>query len=143
MFVKKSWNTKAKKRYEQYQLVESYRDRESGQTRHRVLMNLSKLPTHVIEAIAQSLKHGKAVVGVALSSVKVSTGDALRGGGLLAIYRAWHKYKLPRLLADFTQAEQQSVLAMVAGRILAPSSKLALKAELADTLLARVFSRTR
>jgi hypothetical protein len=40
------------------------------------------------------------------------------------------------VLGDFTPAEQQSVLAMVAGRILAHSSKLALKAELTDTLLA-------
>jgi hypothetical protein len=159
MFVKKSWNTKAKKRYEQYQLVESYRHPESGQTRHQVLMNLSKLPRHVIEAIDQSLKQGKApsagsgqvMVGAALSSVMVSAGDALRGAGLLAIYRAWQKYKLPRLLAGFTPAEQQSVLAMVAGRIpstgsgqaLAPCSKLALKAQLADTLLAQAFSRTR
>ena len=143
MFVKYSWNPKRKQRSIQAHIAESYRDPVTKKPRHRLLLNISWLPTHVVEAIAQSLKQGKAVVGVALSSVKVSTGDALRGGGLLAIYRAWHKYKLPRLLADFTQAEQQSVLAMVAGRILAPSSKLALKAELADTLLARVFSRIR
>jgi hypothetical protein len=35
MFVKKSWNTKAKKCYEQYQLVESHRHPESGQPRVR------------------------------------------------------------------------------------------------------------
>jgi hypothetical protein len=96
-------------------------------------MNLSKLPRQVIEAIDQSLKQGKAVVGMALSSVMVSAGDALRGAGLLAIYRAWYKYKLRRLLSGLTPAEQQSVLAMVAGRILAPCSKLALQTQLADT----------
>lgn len=143
LFVKKSWNTKAKKRYEQFQLVESYYDAEAGYGRHRVIMNLTKLPRHVIDAIDQSLKQGKAVVGTTLAAVNLSCGDSLRGAGLLAIYRAWHTLQLPRLLHGFTPAEQQSVLAMVAGRILSPSSKLALKTQLADTLLARVFSRTR
>ena len=143
LFVKKSWNTKAKKRYEQFQLVESYYDPQTRNSRHRVIMNLSKLPRHVIDAIAQSLKQGQAVVGTTLASVKVSQGDALRGAGLLAIYRAWHRHQLPQLLREFTPAEQQSVLAMVTGRILSPCSKLALKTQLADTLLARACSRPR
>ncbi|MEW6082341.1 MAG: hypothetical protein AB1576_11350 [Bacillota bacterium] len=63
MFVKKSWNTKAKKRYYQYHLAESYRDPETGQNRHRLILNLSGLPLHVIEAIDQSLKQGRAVTG--------------------------------------------------------------------------------
>jgi transposase len=143
MFVKQTWNTVQGKRYERYFLVESYRDAESGQPRHRYLINLSRLPQHAIKALAQSLKQGKTAVGAALSSVKISIGDGLRGAGFLSVWRAWQKWKLPRLLAGFTPAEQQSVLAMVAGRILAPSSKLALKVQLADTLLAQAFSRTR
>lgn len=140
MFIKRVWNTVKGKRYERYYLAESYRDRESGKPRHRHLANLSKLPKHAIEALAEALRTGAVSPG---AGVKVSLGDSLRGAGLLAIYRAWHRWKLPRLLAGLTQAEQQSVLAMVAGRILAPCSKLALKAELADTLLCRLFSRTR
>jgi hypothetical protein len=82
MFVKKFWNTQAKKRYQQYQPVQPYRYPESGQTRHHVLVNLSKLPRRVIEAIDQSLKQGKAVVCATLSGIKVTTGDGLCEAGL-------------------------------------------------------------
>ncbi|MFZ5436227.1 MAG: hypothetical protein ACOZCF_07930 [Bacillota bacterium] len=42
MFVKRSWNPKMKERYYQYHVAESYRDSETGQTRHRLLMNIYK-----------------------------------------------------------------------------------------------------
>jgi acetylornithine deacetylase len=46
-------------------------------------MNLSKLPSHVIEAIDQSPKLGKVVVAATLSGVKITTGNALCEAGLL------------------------------------------------------------
>ena len=140
MFVKKSWNTKAKKRHYQYHIAESYRDKETGQTRHKLLMNITKLPDHVIEAIDESLKKGEKVTS---EDVKLETKDTLRGAGLLCFYRAWRHAGMDKALSDLTEAQRQSVLAMTAGRVFDPGSKLALKRQLKDSLLARVFSKKR
>lgn len=140
MFVKKSWNTKAKKRHYQYHIAESYRDKETGQTRHKLLMNITKLPDHVIKAIDESLKKGEKVTS---EDVKLETGDTLRGAGILSFYRAWRHASMDKVLGDLTQAQRQSVLAMTAGRVFEPGSKLALKRQLKDSLLARVFSKNR
>ncbi|MEW6242778.1 MAG: hypothetical protein AB1497_00605 [Bacillota bacterium] len=110
--------------------AESYRDPETGQTRHRLLMNISKLPSHVIEAIDQSLKQGRAVVSPGLN---LEVGDTFRGAGLLAVYRAWKQEGMDDMLGCLTMAERESVLAMVVQRILDPGSKLALQEQLRDT----------
>lgn len=140
VYVKTSWREYRGKRYYQYHLAEAYRDPETGKARQRLLMNLSKLPDHVIEGIRQSLKTGKPTPGCA---VDIHTGDTLRGAGLLAIYRAWKEYGLEDILANFTDAERESIFAMVAQRILKPCSKLALKRQFADTLFAALFSAKR
>lgn len=141
MFVKHSWSERNGKRYDTYHIAESYRDPESGQPRHRLLLNISSLPQHVIRAIDQSLKQGKTIVE---GSIELRTGDSLRGAGLLAVYRAWKQADLERILGGLTTpAERQSILAMVAQRILNPGSKLALKRQFRDTLFARVWAQTR
>jgi transposase len=140
VFVKRSWSYYKGKKYTTTQLAESYRDPETGQTRHRVLMTLSDLPEYVIDAIDQSLKQGETVVG---DEVKVKAGDSLRGAGLLGVYRAWKQEKMDRILSHLTPAERESVLAMVTQRILDPGSKLSLKEQFADTILGRVFSKKR
>ncbi len=140
MFVKRSWNTQTKERYYQYHLAESYRDPETGKNRHRLIMNISQLPLHVIEAIDQSLKQGRAVVG---SKVRVEVGDSLRGAGLLAVYRAWKQQAMDEVLDSLTPAQRESVLAMVAQRILEPGSKLALQRQFRDTLLAETWAAKR
>jgi hypothetical protein len=73
----------------QAHIAESYRDPETRKPRHRLLLNISWLPAHVIEASAQSLKQGKAVLA---PSVAVKSGDALRGAGIIATYRAWQRW---------------------------------------------------
>lgn len=140
MFVKKSWNPNAKTIRYQYHIVEGYWDPKAKQARHRLLMNITKLPRHVIEAIDQSLKLGETVVG---GEVKLSAGDSVRGAGLVAIYRAWKREGMEKVLDDFTTAERESMLAMVAQRILKPASKLSLKRQFRNTLLGRLFSKKR
>ena len=83
MFVKKSWSTRKGKKYITHHIAESYWDPDIKQSRHRLLMNISKLPPHVIASIDQSLKMGKTVV--VGDKVKISAGDSMRGAGLLAI----------------------------------------------------------
>lgn len=102
-------------------------------------MNISKLPPHVIEAIDQSLKQGRAVAG----NVDIKTGDTKRGAGVLAIYRAWKQELMDEILSFLTRAERDSVLAMVVQRILNPASKLSLKKQLRDTVLAEAWAQKR
>ena len=141
MFVKKSWSNYKGKKYVIHHIAESYWDPDSKQGRHRLLMNISKLPQHVIAAIDQSLKMGKTVV--VSDKVKISAGDSMRGAGLLTIYRAWKQEAMDEVLSDLTPAERESMLAMVAQRILSPGSKLSLAQQFRDTLLARLFSGKR
>lgn len=139
MFVKTGWRRYKGKCYYHHHLAESYR--ENGRVVTRRLVNLSPLPLHAIEALRESLRAGKAFIGA--DKVQVRAGDALRGAGLLAIARTWQKEGMPSVLAGLTAAEQQSTLAMVAQRILKPGSKLSLKEQFADTVLAQLFSRKR
>jgi len=139
MFVKSGWRIYKGRRYYHHHVAESYR--QNGKVRTRRLLNVSVLPPHAIEALRQSLRTGKALVGV--DGVQVQTGDALRGAGLMAIMRAWQREGMPQVLAGLTAAEQVSTLAMVAQRILRPGSKLSLKEQFASTVLAQAVSRKR
>jgi len=140
VFVRKSWNPNVGKKSMQHHIVESYRDPETGTTRHKTLMNITPLPDHVKKAIELSLKRGKTVVG---DDVSITTGDILRGAGVLSIHRAWKHQKMDRVLSHLTEAERESVFAMVTQRILDPGSKLSLKDSFSDTLLSRVYSKKR
>ncbi len=103
-------------------------------------MNLGGLPQHVIDAIDQSLKMGKTVVG---NDVKVSAGDSVRGVGLIAVYRLWKFEDMDRVLSVLTDAQRQSVVAMVAQRILDPGSKLVLREVFRSSLLGICCSKKR
>ena len=83
MFVKKSYNTKAKNAKPNYSIVESYRNKD-GKPRHRTIMNISNLPMETIEAIKLSLQDKEIITN---EDIELSTGDAFRGAGTLAIYR--------------------------------------------------------
>jgi len=140
VFVKRSWSYYKDKKYVTSQIAEAYRDPETGKVCHNVIMNLGGLPQHVIDSIDYALKTGESVAG---RDVKVTSGDTLWGAGLMAVLRAWKKEKMDRALQDLTEAERQSAMAMVAARILQPSSKLALKEVLADSVLGRALSKKR
>ena len=140
MFVKKSWNTRTPNPRPHFSLVESYRDPDTGRPRHRTLMNLSPLPLEVIHLIDQGLKGHRFVD---LDELAFRQGDSLRGAGTLAVLRAWDREDFDSLLAEFTPSRRQSMLAMVTQRILHPGSKLSLKGQFQDTLLARGWSQKR
>jgi hypothetical protein len=59
------------KRYYHHHVAESYR--ENGKVRTRRLINVSALPSHAIEALRQSLRTGKALVGVDGVQVRLGT----------------------------------------------------------------------
>lgn len=140
MFVKTSWSTYKGKRSVQYHVVESYRDPNTGKPRHRPIINITPLPMHVIDSIREALRTGKTI---AQTPVRVRTGDAVRGAGLLAAYRAWKQANLDNVLSFLTSAERQSTMTMVLQRILSPGSKLSLRQRFVDTIFAKVFSQKR
>ncbi len=140
MFVKSSWNSSVKNSKKQYHIAESYRDPETKQPRHRLLMNITDLPEDVIEAIRRSLKGEKLV---STDDINITRGDSFRGAGLLAIYRAWKQLKMDKALSALPPCKVQSVFLMVAQRILAPGSKLSLRRTFNDTLFARSWNSIR
>jgi len=140
LFVKKSWNTKEKKRHYQYHIAESYREPETGKNKHNYILNISQLPMHVIEAIDQSLKHGQTMTG---PEVRVEAGDNVRGAGLLTIHRMWQQEKMNRVLKGLSAAEKKSVELMVVQRILEPGSKLSLQETMRDTIFKEVWADNR
>ncbi len=146
MFVKKSWNTQRKKKHVQYHIAQSYRVPGTNKVRHKLLMNITPLPQHVIESIDLAFKSGQVVdVGgtVTAADVSVKMGDTARGAGLVSVYRAWKQEKMDQVLSALTPAERESVFAMVAQRILQPGSKLSLKTQFSDTILSRIYSKKR
>ena len=73
----------------------------------------------------------------------MSTDDALRGAGSLAIHRLWEKANMDKVLKDLTPAQRKSVKLMVMQRILNPGSKNALKTDFADSIFKKLYSKTR
>ena len=140
MFVKKSWSTKQKNPKPQYQIVESYRDPETNIPKHRAIMNITSLPEETIEAITLSLKGEKLT---SLGNISISVGDAYRGAGTLCVYRLWKKQNMDKIVPFLSPAERESLFAMVLQRILEPGSKLALKEQLADSIISKIFSKKR
>jgi len=146
VFVKKGWSYYKDKKYVSYNIVESYRDPETGNVRHRNVLNITSLPQHVIDSIDQAFKTGSVVDPTQITGkadLHIDLGDTVRGAGLLSVYRAWKQQKMDGLLSGLTPAEKESVLAMVTQRILEPGSKLSLKEQLSDTILSRIYSKKR
>lgn len=140
MWVKKSWSTRGEKKYVSYHVVESYRD-EDGKSKDNYLVNLTGLPPEAIEAVKRALDGETGPPRV--QQVQVHNGDSLRGAGQMAIWRAWKRADMKKVLSDFTEPQRQSIFAMVAGRITDPCSKLALKKRCANTFWAQSFSTNR
>jgi len=110
-------------------LRESYR--EGHQVKKRTLANLSALPDHAIHAVERSLK----------GETLVSAEDAFEivrsrpHGHVAAVVGTMTRLGLPELLSTKKHKKRQLVLAMIAARILDPSSKLATAQRLgSDTL---------
>ncbi|NPV78669.1 MAG: IS1634 family transposase [Firmicutes bacterium] len=122
------------------QLVEAYWDPETKNCRHRPIVNITDWPDHVVNALELALKHKKLID---IEGVSFTTDDPYRGGGILAVYHLWKKYRMDEILSFISDATRQSIFLMVAQRILDPGSKLALKRSLEGTLFTQIFSQNR
>jgi len=140
MFVKENERKKDGKSYMYYYIVESYRD-SNGTSRHQYLANISNLPKQTIKGIRALLNDDLVTKE---NDVQFHQGDSLRGAGQMALWRAWKKSGLLKVLEQFlTKTQCLSVFAMTASRILNPTSKLGLKRECADTFWAKGIADNR
>lgn len=103
-------------------LREGYR--EGGKVKTRTLANLSHLPPEKIEALKAALK-GEAAVADPIPESSLPHGHVLAVTGMI------QKLGLDRMLHGRRHRMRELSLALIAGRVLEPSSKLALAQGLA------------
>jgi transposase len=119
MHVAKISRRHGDRQYDSYLVRRSIR--EGRRVRHETVANLSRLPLEAIEALALALQ------GVAL----VPAGEAFeivrarKHGHVDAVLTAVRRLGLARLLDRERSRERDLCLAMIAGRVLEPGSKLA------------------
>jgi len=101
-------------------LQESYR--EDGKVKKRTLANLSKLPPTAIEALRRVLA-GETLVS---TEEHLDIERSLPHGAVAAVVGMIKKTRLDHLLASRRSPERDRVVALVAGRVLDPTSRLAL-----------------
>ena len=106
-------------------LRESYR--EDGKVRKRTLANLTRWPEHLVEGLRTLLRGG---VAVAKAEDALSIERSLPHGHVAAILGIARALGLPELLTERLGGAagrrcRDLVLAMLVGRLIAPSSKLA------------------
>jgi hypothetical protein len=109
--------------------------REDGKVKHRTLANLSKLPPVAIEAVRAVLRGEP--VGPLERSFDIER--SVPHGNVLAVLGELRALGLDRMLAARPRRERELALAMIVGRIIRPSSKLALARDLASTSLAALL----
>jgi transposase len=114
----------------------TYLVRESFRTfkgpRSRTVCNITALPPDTRQLIAQSLG-GQSFV----ASDSLELSDAWSFGGLAVLRHAWDDFGLDGLFSTVASARSAGLLkAMIFGRILFPSAKLALVDQARGTLLA-------
>ena len=130
MFVQTTTCTHGQATYLTYLVRESFRTAQGP--RSRTICNITALPLPTRELIAQSLRGQTFVAPEALALT-----DAWSYGGLAVLRQAWEDFGLARLFSWVASARSAGLLqAMVFGRILFPSAKLALVDHARGTLLA-------
>jgi transposase len=130
MFVQTTKCTHGGTTYLTYLVRESFRTAQGP--RSRTLCNITALPPQTRELIAQSLRGQSFVAPEALALT-----DAWSYGGLAVLHQAWEDFGLARLFSWVGSTRTAGLLqAMVFGRILFPSAKLALVDHARGTLLA-------
>jgi len=97
MFIKRSWNPRLKNPKIHKQLVEAYRDPETGTPRHRAILNITDWPDRLVDILDKGLKNKNLVD---IEEVTYSTSDPYRGAGLLAVYHLWSTYGMERALSQ-------------------------------------------
>jgi transposase len=130
MFVQTTKCTHGQTTYLTYLVRESFRTAHGP--RSRTICNITALPAQTRQLIAQSLRGQSFVAPEALELT-----DAWSFGGLAVLRQAWEDFGLERLFSWVSSARTAGLLqAMVFGRILFPSAKLALVDHARGTLLA-------
>jgi hypothetical protein len=130
MFVQETTSRRGRKVYRSYLIRESFRTPQGP--RSRTVCNITGLPEAVRTAITQALRGQTLVV-----SGELALGEARDCGGLAVLADAWNRYGLDAALGRAGTPRQRALLkAMILGRLLFPSSKLALGEAAEGTLLA-------
>src|SRR3954454_8610381 len=128
--VAKVTNTLKGVTYTSYYLRRTFR--HEGKVRHETLGNLSDLPDHVIDLLKRSLK-GETFVPAADA---FTITRSLPHGHVEAVLKLIRKLGLDDLIAAEPSRRRDLVVAMIAERLLFPSSKLANTRHWHDTTLA-------
>src|SRR5512142_2013176 len=128
--VAKVTNTIKGVTYTSYYLRRTFR--QDGKVQHETLGNLSDLPVHLIDLIRRSLK-GETFVPAA-DAFKITR--SLPHGHVEAVLKMIRKRGLDDLIASEPSRRRDLVVAMIAERLLFPSSKLANTRHWHDTTLA-------
>src|SRR5512135_488130 len=128
--VAKVTNTIKGVTYTSYYLRRTFR--QDGKVQHETLGNLSDLPVHVIDLISRSLK-GETFVPAA-DAFHITR--SLPHGHVEAVLKMIRKLALEDLVASEPSRRRDLVIAMIAERLLFPSSKLANTRHWHDTTLA-------
>ena len=130
MFVQATKCKRGNSTYLTYLVRESFRTQKGP--RSRTVCNITALPQRIRDLVAQSLR-GQTFVG----ADEVSLTGTWGFGGLAVLRHFWDALNLDRLFDSVGSPRQAGLLrAMVFGRILFPSSKLALVDQARGTLLA-------
>ena len=130
MFVQATRCKRGSSTYLTYLVRESFRTAQGP--RSRTICNITALPQETRELVAQSLR-GQSFV----ATDKLELTDAWSFGGLAVLRQSWDALELDRILSSIRSARNVGLLkAMIFGRILFPSAKLALVDHARGTLLA-------
>ncbi len=130
MFVQITQCKHGQHAYLTYLVRESFRTPKGP--RSRTICNITALPPDTRDLIAHSLR-GQSF----LPSDQLDLAEALSFGGLALLHQSWDQLGLDRLFEGLNQARAVGLLkAMIFGRVLFPSSKLALVDHARGTLLA-------
>lgn len=125
--IKRTHNGKT---YESVLVRRSFR--QDGKVKHETIANLSHLPPHVIELVARSLQ-GESFVA-ADEAVRIARTKP--HGHVQAVLAMMRRLNIAELLGSRPSPERDLVLAMIAERLLFPSSKLAVTRHWHATTLA-------
>src|SRR6059058_4024889 len=130
MFVQATRCKRGSSTYFTYLVRESFRTPQGP--RSRTICNITALPEETRDLVAQSLR-GQSFV----ATNKLELTDAWSFGGLAVLRQSWDALELDRILSSIRSARNLGLLkAMIFGRILFPSAKLALVDHARGTLLA-------
>src|SRR5437867_2271503 len=130
MFVQATRCKRGSSTYLTYLVRESFRTPQGP--RSRTICNITALPEETRELVAQSLR-GQSFV----ATDKLELTDAWSFGGLAVLRQSWDALELDRILSSIRSVRNVGLLkAMIFGRILFPSAKLALADHARGTLLA-------